>query len=281
MATISVMDIIDAQLHAWLPDSDAYPWDPGKKARSQPADKHVSAEDLLAMMQAVGVSAALLTSPAWYGDNHDYAFDSAARYPGRFGVVAPVSPATPDVTRYVRAFRDRPGGVGIRLPSSNGRSPLDAEYAPILAAAQQGRVPVFLGAPGYLPEVRLLATRHENVLFIIDHLGHPVAPSGPQDLNDLANLLALAACPNVAIKCTDAPRFARDRYPFADIWPGLLEIIRTFGARRVMWGSDITRIRRYSYAEALGYIRYAGQLSGNELEYLLGGAIRDFLGWPG
>jgi L-fuconolactonase len=275
------MDIIDAQLHAWLPDSDSYPWDRRKSAGSQPGNRHVSAEDLLVMMQAVGVGAALLTSPAHYGDNHDYAFDSAARHGGRLGVVAPVSPATPNVTRYVRAFRDRPGGVAIRLPSSNRLSPLDPAYTPILRAAEQGGVPVFLGAPGYLTETRLLAGKHENVLFVIDHLGHPVADSGPQELDDLANLIALAACPNVAVKCTDAPRFARDPYPFADIWPSLREIIQAFGARRVMWGSDITRIQRYTYAEALGYMRYSEQLSETELEYLLGGAIRELLRWPG
>lgn len=275
------MDIIDAQLHAWLPDSDSYPWDRRKSAASQPGDRHVSAEDLLVMMQAVGVGAALLTSPAQYGDNHDYAFHSAARHGGRLGVVAPVSPTTPDVTRYVRAFRDRPGGVAIRLPASNRLSPLDPAYSPILRAAEQGGVPVFLGAPGYLAETRLLAEKHENVLFVIDHLGHPVADSGPQELDDLANLIALAACPNVAVKCTDAPRFARDPYPFADIWPSLREIIQAYSARRVMWGSDITRIQRYTYAEALGYMRYSGQLSEAELEYLLGGAIRELLHWPG
>jgi predicted TIM-barrel fold metal-dependent hydrolase len=69
------MDIIDAQLHAWLPDSDRYPWDRKKAAKGRLGDLYVSAEDLLIMMRAVGVSAALLTSPAQYGDNHEYAFD--------------------------------------------------------------------------------------------------------------------------------------------------------------------------------------------------------------
>ena len=69
----------------------------------------ITAERLIGMMDAIGVDAALLTSPSPYGNDHSYAFDAADRFPGRFGVVGPIKePESADVEDRVRAFKAEP-----------------------------------------------------------------------------------------------------------------------------------------------------------------------------
>lgn len=270
------MDIVDSQLHAWLPHSRKYPWAQSERAQAL-HDEPVPAESLRSMMRAVGVTAALLTSPAQYGGDHSYAFDCAARYPEVFGVVGPVKPGGADVAEYVRTFRHKAGGIAIRLPPSNGLSPTDPAYDAILRAARDGDVPVFLGAPGWLPQAREVALRHSEVLFVLDHLGHPA--SGRR-LDDLDNLVALADCRNVVLKCVDAPRFSRHTYPFPDIWPMLDQIIGAFSPKRLLWGSDITRVDSYTYADAVGYMLHTDHLGAGEKRDILGGNLRRLLRWP-
>ncbi len=139
------MEVVDAQLHAWDDDSLDHPWDRAWIATlpehvRKRFDTRCPTEQLVQMTLAVGVRAGVLTSPRLYGSDHRYAFAAAERYPEQFGVVGPVDPATPEVEEMVRTYRQRPGGLAVRVAVLPGApEPLDGRgYGRIFAAAGSG-----------------------------------------------------------------------------------------------------------------------------------------------
>jgi L-fuconolactonase len=280
--------VVDAQVHIWERDSDAWPWDPAFRT-SVPAavvrlfsEATVSAEQLITMMDAAGVDAALLTSPGLYGDDHRYAQNAAARHPGRFGVVGPVTLETVDVTTRIAHYRDDAWGVGVRLilyPDAVPRIDADA-YLPLFAAAERAGVPVFLTAMGMLAEVGTVARRFPGLPLILDHLGLAMVGADADRLSMVPQVLALAPLENVALKCSRVPELARTPYPFADLWPHLHALIAAFGIKRLMWGSDITAHGAASYDDALDYLKATDELSTGEKEWILGRSLRRVLDWP-
>jgi len=97
---------------------------------------------------------------------------------------------------------------------------------------------------------------------------------------------------------TSAASLSEQRFPFKDLWPHLRRMVSSFGPQRLMWGSDISRfigrvgfsirmpgtegdyVPSHSYAEALLYLRETDELSAEEKRWLLGGTVRQLLGWP-
>jgi hypothetical protein len=58
-------------------------------------------------------------------------------------------------------------------------------------------------------------------------------------------------------------------------------IVDAFGTERLMWASDLTRLRPlFHYSELLDWLRYAPELTQSEKQQLLGGSVRALLGWP-
>jgi predicted TIM-barrel fold metal-dependent hydrolase len=135
-----------------------------------------------------------------------------------------------------------------------------------------------------------VASRYRELTVIIDHLGlSPQRPFNEQFVpwfRDLDQLLALSEQDNLFVKLSGAPTYSDEPYPYEDLWPFLRKIVDAFGAERVLWGSDISRIaghigfRRmetqpghpglHSYAEALHFIRDTNHLSDSEKSLILG-----------
>jgi L-fuconolactonase len=261
------MQIIDAQLHA---------------AEDHPG--HPPVETLLAMMAEVGVGAAVLAQLSTQGSDNSYLLDSAARFPGKFGVVGCLDPSALDLDDQLRRWPEQPGAIGVRIVI---RSPEEQQqlreglYTAQLRAAEQAGVPVFLFCPGLLPVAGAIARAHPDLLLVIDHLGLAGSPPPPRPFAALPQLLTLAACENIAVKCTAAPALSAERYPFADLWPRLHAVLGSFGPERVMWGTDITRVDgMHSYREAVDYVRETDQLSASEKELVMGKSLQLLLRWP-
>jgi L-fuconolactonase len=283
------LEIIDAQVHCWATDSEDFPWNTELSSRLPPAvrtqfmERPVTAPELIAMMNAVGVDGALLTSPTVYGIDHSYAFAAAAAYPGRFGVVAPLYPSTPDVESRVFGFRDQPYAVGIRLVvlQSWDDEPLTAGgFGRIFGAAEQAGLPVCVSTPTRIPELAEVARRHPELTIVLDHLllnlKTDVLP-----LTRLPDVLALSRFHNIVVKCTGVPRFTEEPYPFDDLWPIINRLIDAFGVERLLWGSDVTQhIHKHPYCELVDYIRRTDRLNETDKELLLGQNLRRIL-WPG
>jgi L-fuconolactonase len=277
--------IIDAHVHVWEADSAKYRWE--SPSRVPPSFEaffrdDFTPEQLIWMMDAVGVSGAILTSPLIYGSDHSYALDAARRYPDRFRVVAPVFPEAPDLDEQIVAMRDESLTVGVRVvcQPAKGESLADAAYHRICRAAQGCQLPLFLSPNGALSQVGELAESFPDLLLVLDHLGLLAPGTVAERWLMLPDLLDLARYSNVAVKCTAAPSLSEETYPFADLWPRLERVIAAFGPERLMWGTDITLYRRsLTYCEALDYLRRNEAISQSAKSWILGGTAKRLLPW--
>ena len=69
--------IIDAQVHAWLPDTPERPWPGDGAARAQLPDA-LDDTTLLGLMDEAGVDRVVIVPPSWEGNRNDHALDGAA-----------------------------------------------------------------------------------------------------------------------------------------------------------------------------------------------------------
>ena len=283
------METVDSQVHIWLPPSEEFPWE-AQGTSGVPdwyaqllRDSPVSAEQMISMMDAVGVDAAILTELPIYGADCTYSLDAARRHAPRFGVVGPVRTDTPDVAERVRTFLEAPHALGVRVVRfPDHPEPIGSEgHRRIFAAAEASEVPVFVVATGLLRELAEIARDFPSLLIVLDALGISAPDwSIDEQLAQLPDLVALAKFENVAVKCHNAPRFSKEPYPFADLWPLLHDVIDAFGVERVMWASDITVHPEITYDQAVGYLRDSDQLSEPEKEQIMGKSARTLLRWP-
>ena len=220
---------IDSQVHSYERNSFARPW----VGFLQGPDE-VTGDDMVEAMDAVGVDGALLVSPfSLYGYDASYALKVYGTHPSRFGLIKPFDPQSESVTDEIATWAETPGVVGARIML---RSPSfeadDPGLNQILAAGAQVGIPVNVMCSGNLPLFRELAIRHPNTQLVVDHvaLTQPHVPSAPSEpFFDLANVISLAACDNVAIKISGACTLSQQSFPYLDIWEPLSEIFDAFG----------------------------------------------------
>jgi L-fuconolactonase len=142
-----------------------------------------------------------------------------------------------------------------------------------------------LSAPGRTPELRQLARQFPELRLILDHMNVKVGGSDPAMLyerfvDSLPPLYELAEEPNVAVKISVLPRYANDSFPFISLHPHILNVIRTFGAGRCMWGSDVTQLP-CSYSDWLKAMLMAiGHLPRTDQVAVMGGTLSRWLNWP-
>jgi predicted TIM-barrel fold metal-dependent hydrolase len=79
---------------------------------------------------------------------------------------------------------------------------------------------------------------------------------------------------------SSAPCFSNEAYPFGDLHPYLRRIYDVYGARRMMWGADLSRLTS-TYRECLDLFRYELEfLSADDREWILGRTLAEALNWP-
>ncbi|MFF7528852.1 amidohydrolase family protein [Streptomyces bobili] len=114
---------------------------------------------------------------------------------------------------------------------------------------------------------------------MIDHLACNPFQKLPEAAAHLDALVALARHPNIAVKATGVPGMATEPYPFADTHGVLRRVFDAFGAERMFWGTDITRLR-CSWREAVTmFTEELPWLRGRDLELVMGRAVADWIGW--
>src|SRR5689334_23233774 len=114
--------IVDAQVHSWTHDESKHPWDQTYASSGPVAAANIKRQrewempgpKLVAQMDAVGVSAAVIVTPSIYGYDNGYPLDIAAENPGRFGVIGRLDPLAPDFTEQVRRWRGTRYAFGLR-----------------------------------------------------------------------------------------------------------------------------------------------------------------------
>jgi len=144
---------------------------------------------------------------------------------------------------------------------------------------ERNRLPAMVSPPGLLPAIDRLAERHPGLRLVIDHLALSRAAKDEGAFADLANLLALAKRPNVAVKASALPRYSSEAYPYPRLHPYLRRVFDAFGPRRMFWGTDLTGIP-CTYRQAITlFTEELPWLAGEDLEWVMGRAVCEWLGW--
>ncbi|MBI3824422.1 MAG: amidohydrolase family protein [Candidatus Rokubacteria bacterium] len=276
------MLIADSQVHIWGADTPDRPWPPG---RAQEAQKPypIAKETLLFEMDLAGVRRMVLVPPSWEGNRNDLALQAARLYPDRFAVMGRLALEDPTSRALVADWKKQPGMLGMRFTFHNefNRHFLTDGTADWLwPAAERAGIPLMVLVPGSLDKLDQIAGRHPGLKFVIDHCGLNVRGKGPQVFEDLPAVCALAKHPNVAIKASGMPSLSKEPYPFRDLHPHIRTLVEGFGPRRTFWGTDLTRMP-CTYRECIDlFTKEQPWLKGEDLEWVMGRGVCEWLGWP-
>lgn len=274
--------IIDSQVHAYERNRPERPW-----IGTLHGPEEVTGDDMVSVMDAVGVDGALLVSPwSMYRYDGSYALEVHAAHPDRFALIKPFDPDAPDVGEQVAAWAALDGTVGARIVLLEAGTPGSAGFDRVLEAGARHGLPINVLCWGRLDLFDDLARRHPQTQLVLDHLGLQQTfepPPPPHPFAALDQVIALAGYDNVAIKISGACTLSREAYPFEDIREALYEIYAAYGIERCLWGSDWTRATAFvSYAEAVEAFRLNTDLSDDERAALMGGSLQRIYGWaPG
>ena len=275
------MMTIDCQVHAYERNHPGRPW-----AGHLAGPPHVTGDEMVAAMDAVGVDGALLVSPfSLYQYDASYALEVRKAHPDRFALIKPVDPNDPGVADTIAAWADTDGTVAVRIMMRDGVStdPADPGLNRVLAAAADNSLAVNLACSGRLAQVGELAARNPDTTMVVDHLGlsQPHVPPAPsQPFGALPNLLALAAHDNVMVKISGACTLSHEPFPYKDIWDPLARIFDAFGFDRCMWGTDWTRATALlTYEQGVEAFRVTDRLSDGDKAALMGETLRSVYGW--
>lgn len=275
------MPIIDAQVHAYAADTPDRPW---AGAPNWPA--HVTGDEMVAAMDAVGVDGAILISAySIYRYDASYAVEVRNAHPGRFALVKPVDPSDPAAAETIAAWKETDGTVGTRILMNHesSRDPDDPGIAVIVRESARLGLPVNLLCWGRLDAGMALVDRYPGTFFILDHMGllQPHAPPAPPEpFAELPKVLELARRENAVIKISGACTLSHAGYPYPDVWDPLARIFDAWGIERCLWGTDWTRTAAHlSYAQGVDPFRLTDRLTESERAVLMGGACTKVYGW--
>jgi L-fuconolactonase len=275
------MLIVDAQVHIWGADTPERPWPPGGHGRAH-RPQPFSKDDLLREMDAAGVARVVIVPPSWEGDRNDLALEAARLHPDRFAVMGR-PPLVPAERHLLDHWRDQPGMLGIRVTTAGARARelfTTPEGAWLWHAAERNGLPAMVSVPGLLAAVDGIAERHPGLRLVIDHLALARDAKDDAAFADLPQLLALAKRPNVAAKASALPRYSSEPYPYPKLHPHLRRVFDAFGSRRMFWGTDLTGIPcTYRQAVTL-FTEELPWLKGDDLDWVMGRGICEWLGWP-
>ncbi len=268
----NTMLVVDAQVHAWRHGQST------GHHRREAIDLAVLERE----MAAAGVDRAVLVPPLWDPHGNAYSLELAAAQPHRFAVMGLVDAGRPDAATRLLRWRDQPGMKGVRLLLN---TPERLEpwrqglYEPLLPLLEQQRMPTALLVPGRLDIAHDVATRFPDLPLIVDHLGVPRGAVGEAAFKQLPELLRLAALANVHVKAAGVGDYALDPFPFRSLQRPLREVFDAFGAQRVLWASELSRLH-HSYAQCVEHMRERLPfLDADQVAAVMGGNVLALLDW--
>ncbi|KAK4413161.1 hypothetical protein Salat_2728600 [Sesamum alatum] len=298
--------VIDSHLHVWASPQQAaekYPYFPGQEPT---LPGHV--DFLLQCMGEAGVDGALIVQPINHKFDHSYVTSVLRQYPSKFIGCCLANPAE-DGTG-VKQLEDLISKDGYRAVRFNpylwpsGQLMTNEVGKAMFAKAGELGVPVgFMCMKGldlHLSEIEELCTEFPSTVVLLDHLGFCKPPTNDEEDNVFLKLLTLSRFPqasiaayqihklisvNVYTRCfltvyvnsAALFRVSRHPYPYEDLSDILPKIVSSYGANRIMWGSDFPYVVPecgYKEAkEAVVQLIQRARLSSSELEWIMGRTV--------
>jgi L-fuconolactonase len=256
--------IFDCHAHLISNDHGRYPPAPlSGQLRPDDLENPMTAERLLREMDATGVERAVVVQRSHvYGFDNSYVCDASAAYPDRLRAVVSINAVEPNAAAQVRHWVKERGAVGIRMmePFKGADTSWFASDQARAAwgAATELDVPIcvhfFRWNRGIgLPALSALLADFPTTKVVVDHFSNMVCEAGPPDHGVDADFAALAKFPLVRTKFTTIP-LGQLHEQKIDAAPIVKRVVQTFGAGRVMWGSDIAQSRgTYEYMVGLAH----------------------------
>jgi predicted TIM-barrel fold metal-dependent hydrolase len=275
------MQIVDSQVHIWGANTPARPWPAGRDHEAQ-KPYPVTKDMLLFEMELAKVSRIVLVPPSWEGDRNDLALEAARLHPDKFAVMGRLALQKPESRALVADWKKQPGMLGMRFTFHNEHNRhflTDGTADWLWPAAEKAGIPLMVLVPGSLDKLDSIAARHPDLKLVIDHVGLNIRLKAPQVFEDLPAVCALAKRPNVAVKASGMPSLSTQEYPFRDLHDAIRRLVDAFGPRRTFWGTDLTRMP-CSYRECIDlFTKEQPWLKGEDLEWVMGRGVREWLGW--
>ncbi|KAK1415874.1 hypothetical protein QVD17_31662 [Tagetes erecta] len=272
--------IIDSHLHVWASPQEAmdkYPYVAG-----QEPSLRGNVDFLLDCMEEASVDGALIVQPINHKFDHSYVTSVLKKHPSKFVGCCLANPAEDgsgvqqlehlvleDGYRAVR-FNPYLWPSGQQMTNEIGKA--------MFSKAGELVVPVgFMCMKGlnlHISEIKELCSEFPKTVVLLDHLAFCKPPTDAEEAKTFSELLGLSRFPQVYVKFSALFRVSRKPFPYEDLSPLLSQVISSFGANRVMWGSDFPFVVDecgYKEAkEAVSLIANQVSLSSSDLEWILG-----------
>ena len=249
------MTWIDSHVHVWTQDTARYPALGFDVSTLEP--KEFTAEWLLRHCRPFDVSRIVLVQ-AIYGVDNSYMLDTAARYPGVFGIVASVDHNDGGVAATMAELKER-GVMGFRIAAQPGKGEGWLHHpgykAMFEAARQTGQAICPLTHPAGVPDLDRMCGEHPDTTVVVDHMSR-IGELNPIDDDEIDRLCALARHPRVNVKVSRLHALGAKRPPHDDLISMIERVIEAFGPDRVMWGSDSPyQVVTESYSDSVRLVR--------------------------
>ena len=296
--------LIDSHVHVWS-DGKA----PFEYVTPPPPLLETTArtEVLVEAARASGVDGILIVQPANHKFDHSYVAEALKAHPGLFRGMLLANPTLPAAEATAELERLHAlGFVGVRFnPGLFPDGKMDNEVGRALyARAGELGMPVgvmtFGGLRPHLECIRRLLNSSPSTKLVLDHFGFFRQPAlggllGDAASNDeeaWAELLNLAAYPQVHVKVSALFRVSAEAPPHLDLQPRVAALVDAFGASRLMFGTDFPFVtlggngpeptaaaQTYAQAVATPSSWSVPGLSDEEYDELMGGTAARLFGF--
>lgn len=242
-------------------------------------------DTLLGHMERAQVEHAVLTCTV-YSTDSQYEEECVRQFPGKFGYVGAVQPASPEVGDAVRSLVKR-GASGIRMRASAVEAAMDGALTVLSAAADSDTTLTLLGTCAEFTSSSFFhfLDRASDVRIVVEHLGSSMQ-AGEEGEDQRRKVFGLAQYPALHMKFHGLGEFCKRKanpygpFPFEEPVPPYLEMAyHAFGPKRLLWGSDFPNVSsREGYENSLKLPRASfAHLPVSELDDMFGGnALRLF-----
>lgn len=264
--TFPLVMTIDSHVHIWDP---RYPHSPSHPLPDIPA----TAENLLSNMRIASVSHTLLVQPINYRFNHTYLFHAISRYPSQFSAIAlsdtslPPNQAASQLSTLVTRHKFR----GVRInPTFTSRGLQSNSVSAVIATAGQLNVPVALfTSPEHIKHLEPLLQNFPRTKLVLDHFAFCTPGNDDETFQTILRLGQ--QYPQLYVKASAWFRVSNQPWPHQDLHAHVADLISSFGANRILIGSDYPFVtEKYSYEKAFTQLDQV-PLSSEERAWISGG----------
>jgi L-fuconolactonase len=229
---------IDAHHHLWSLARGDYGW---LTPALQPIYRDFSLPDLAPHLVAAEIEGTILVQAAPTEAETLFLLEIAEGAEVVRGVVGWTDFDAADGPARIEALATRKLLVGLRPMVQDIADDdwlLRPPLAPLLRAMVRHHL-VFdaLVLPRHLPRLLQVVDRHPDLSFVLDHFGKPQLATG-EIAEWRRDVASLAERPNIVCKLSGLVTEARPDWQIADLRPAVDHVLKCFGPRRMMWGSD-------------------------------------------